>query len=135
MAVKQRIKELRDQIPQLKQVYESGDTADYRLKAENWYGGLRVTWERTVEESVLNGVVKRFSRGVETKKLKQVAGCLTKDDYAAIEAGMSKSSRWLKGHDEPSASNAPIPDPSEIEKDLNNLHAFFRDYESRKSSS
>ena len=56
--------------------------AEYRAKDEEFYSKLRETWERVVEECLLNDVVGRFQPGVATQSLKGVE--VTDADYAKI---------------------------------------------------
>ena len=43
----------------------SGDA--YRVAVRDFYSDLRETWERLVEELLLNGAVTRFQLGVKTQ--------------------------------------------------------------------
>jgi hypothetical protein len=40
---------------------------------------------------------------------------------------MSKSSRWLRGHDDPAAVNEPVPLPAEVMQDIEALDAWRRE--------
>ncbi|MEN6372902.1 MAG: AAA family ATPase [Armatimonadota bacterium] len=129
-----RIKTLTSDLTKVKALYDHGDIHEYKIRAGYWYGSLRETWERTTEEMVLNGVVMRFSRQIQTQRLKIVARDLTEDDYKTIENGMAKSSRWLKGHDQPGVDNANLPTPDEMKQDLKDLTDYIDQLKKRKRS-
>lgn len=44
----------------------------YRKATVDFYTDLRETWERLIEERLLNGVIGRFQSGVKTQSLKGV---------------------------------------------------------------
>jgi hypothetical protein len=82
------------------------------------YGRLRLTWERAVEDVLFNGSIQRFGEGVKTQSLREVE--VTDDDYKAIAAGMTKSSKFE--HDAASpVGRLPVPDPDELEADIKAL--------------
>ena len=49
---------------------------------------------------------------------------MTPDDVAHVAAGMTKSSRWLVGHDQPPVENTPVPGPEELSDDIDDLVEF-----------
>lgn len=120
-----RIGTLKQELVRLKKLHDDDPDA-YDSQAAQWYGRLRETWERAVEEVMLNGAVKRFGREVSTGRLKNIVG-LEQRHIDALDAGMTKSSRWLPGHDEPAADSADTPAPDELEADLAALAAWVKD--------
>jgi len=95
----------------------------YERVATRLYADLRRTWERAVEEVLLNEVVLRFRQGIETNRLKKI-GDITSDDLKAVEAGMTKCSKWEGGHDQALAVNEPVPEPSEVKADIETLERW-----------
>ena len=85
--------------------------------AQVLYGLLRETWERAVEEVLLNNTVRRFEFDVRTRRL-GVLTDINQTDVDIIDAGMAKSSRFLAGHDTPRAGAEPMPAPEEINADI-----------------
>src|SRR3546814_15683193 len=65
------------------------------------YGKLRETWERVIEEVLLNDVVQRFRPSIEAKRLGRVN--VDGQDYVTIDKAMSKCSALMTGHDEAGA--------------------------------
>jgi hypothetical protein len=102
-SVKKRIGHLRKRLQEFPSAVEIGPEA-HRREVKGWYEELRETWERMVEEILLNGVVVRFRAGVETQRLAAVPD-LTVARRAAVVAGMKRCSLFT--HDEaPAAERA-----------------------------
>lgn len=117
MKVKERIKVLNRRAQEAVAVHNKLGTVAYEPMARDIYGMLREAWERAVEEILLNGVVERFRKDVQTKRLKELKA-ISDDDVKAITAGMTKTSAWLRGHDHAAAHNAPVPGPDELKVDI-----------------
>jgi len=103
----------------------------YEGSASRIYGLLRETWERAIEEVLLNNAINRFRPSVETKRLKSVK--LEDSDYVTIDSAMSKCSTWMAGHDSSGAIASPMPDPAAIEEDINELGSFVKMIKNRHS--
>lgn len=125
MKVKDRLGHLRALHQDAESQHRKGNQSAYELQAASIYGLLREAWERAVEEVLLGGVVERYRNSVQTQR----AGCLsdiTSDECDALEAAMTKTSRWLPGHDQAPAENAPCPDPDELKQDIQALHEWVQ---------
>ncbi|HBN8587194.1 TPA: AAA family ATPase [Pseudomonas aeruginosa] len=121
MGTKDRIARLRQELVEVRRAQKDGDDEEHRRLTAACYGRLRLAWERCVEEVLLNGAVQRFGEGVSTQRLKSVV--VTDDDYRAVEAGMSKSSKFE--HDAATAvGRLPMPDPDELEQDIEKLSVW-----------
>jgi len=92
----------------------------YEAVARDLYGRLRETWERAVEELLLNRAVVRLRRSIETQRLKKITD-ITTADIETIEAAMTKCSTYLRGHDQAVAINQPVPAPAELQTDIKQL--------------
>lgn len=97
------------------------DTDDYRRRAKDFYTDLRETWERLVEEILLNGVVQRFCSGVKTQSLREVL--VEDDDYQVIFAAMTRVSEF-SGHDMAAGRQLPLPDLEDMRQDLNQIETY-----------
>ena len=86
---------------------------DYNREASRLYGLLRETWERALEEVLLAGVVERYRVGVQTRQINVIAD-ITPEDCKAVESAMTKSSKWLPGHDQAPAAIQDLPEPDEL---------------------
>ncbi|HVB58740.1 MAG TPA: AAA family ATPase [Candidatus Acidoferrales bacterium] len=118
MSVARRIGLLRNEPQNAGAVLRKGDRAGYEQKAEWIYDRLRQSWERAVEELLLNQVVVRFGDGVSTQRLKLLTD-ITDADVQTVESEMAYCSSFV--HDESGAVNAGIPDPVVVEADIKRL--------------
>lgn len=94
MKVKNRIGHLKNLQQAAEKVYRTGDTEKYEIDTQHIYGLLREAWERGFEEVLLGGAVERYRNSVETQRARQLAD-ISEGDCRALDAGMTKSSRWL----------------------------------------
>lgn len=118
MSVSKRIGVLRNELQNAAAILRKGDRTAYEQKAEWIYDRLRQSWERAVEELLLNQVVVRFGDGVSTQRLKLLTD-ITDADVQTVESEMAYCSSFV--HDESGAVNAGIPDPIVVEADIERL--------------
>lgn len=131
LPTKKRIGWLRDQWTKADKVFRTEGQNAYDPLATRLYAELRQTWERATEEILLNQVVVRFRPGIETNRLKKL-GDITTDDLEAVEAGMTKSSKWEGGHDQALAMNEHPPQPDELKADIDALNNWVLAVEKRR---
>ena len=93
------------------------------------YKLLREAWERGLEEIMLGGVVERYRRGIQTQQIRYLSD-ITQADCNALDAGMTKCSRWL--HDQSGAENVPVPDADELKTDIAALEGWTRTIKQRR---
>ena len=129
LSTKKRVGELKHLHAAVAKSHKAGDEAEVTRLTREAYSHLRMAWERGVEEILFQGTVTRFNEGVSTQMLKSVA--VEDSDYAAINIGMSKSSKF-SGHDPALAAYLPTPHPDELLVDINNLDAWRLAVEKRK---
>lgn len=128
---KKRIGELRNRWTQADKVFRTIGQDAYDPLATSIYADLRRTWERAIEEVLLNQVVLRFRPGIETNRLKKV-GDITQADLDAVEKGMTKSSKWEGGHDQALAMNERPPAPTDLKQDIDDLETWVSGVEKRR---
>ncbi len=133
MKVKDRIGQLKALFQDADKLHRDGDQTRYEKEASYIYGALRETWERAVEEVLLVGVVERFRNSVQTQQAKHLAD-ICDDDCRALDAGMTKSSMWLTGHDQAAAQNAPFPEPSDLLDDITALENWVKAIRKRRGN-
>jgi AAA domain-containing protein len=131
MDVKNRIGVLKVQWVQAEKLHRTEGPIIYEAVARELYGRLRETWERAVEELLLNRAVIRFRRSIETQRLKKVTD-ITDADIETIEAAMTKCSTHLRGHDQAIAINQPVPAPAELESDIQELEDWVNQMRKRR---
>lgn len=100
---------------------EHGEGAAYHVLVTTFYDRLRKTWERGVEELVLNDAIKRFRFSIQTMRLKEVA--VDDEVYEALDAGMAAASK-LTGHDQAESAGGALPSPQALSELLEQLKSF-----------
>jgi energy-coupling factor transporter ATP-binding protein EcfA2 len=118
-----RIKYLKVLCRELRKVDQEGTETEYDQLAGSFYGYLREAWERLVEEKLLNKVVERFGRGVQTTRLKKLKD-ITDDDIELIDSAMGKCSALFKGHDTAPGVYSSMPLIEEIDTDIKTIKDF-----------
>lgn len=94
---------------------------DYGRRCTKFYAALRETWERAVEEIVLNDVVRRFGPNVGTLRLGGVN--VSDDDFLVVHRAMSRASEH-SGHDQAAGRQIDSPTKAQMRADLSELTGF-----------
>jgi energy-coupling factor transporter ATP-binding protein EcfA2 len=123
---------LKNQWQAADKLFREGQHAVYEKEAKYLYGFLREAWERALEEVLLAGIVQRFRPSVQTQHVAIIAD-ITPEDCRTLEAAMTKSSKWLPGHDQAAAARAPIPEPKELKDDIDALENWVAAIRKRRS--
>jgi len=131
MPVRKKIGYLKNEWQTADKLSRDGHQAAYEKEAKYLYGLLREAWERALEEVLLAGVVERFRPGVQTQHIGTITD-ITLQDCGALEAAMTKCSKWLPGHDQAPAARAPVPDPAELNADIGALENWVGAIHSRR---
>lgn len=126
-----RITYLKGKMQEVEKLYRDGHQERYEQEAGYIYGRLRETWERGVEEVLLNGIVERFRNSVQTKRIGKIAD-ITDEDYKTVEIAMTKCSKWLPGHDQAAAAIEDHPEPAELRRDIEALDTWVKSIISRR---
>ncbi|WNJ24511.1 AAA family ATPase [Morganella morganii] len=132
MTTNSRCKALKVKLQELKKLESNDDTTipELRRAFYQFYGYLRETWERLVEEKLLNKVVTRFERGISTQRLARLTD-ICQDDIDKVNDAMSKCSTYFRGHDSAPAIADPYPTITEIEQDLEAITSFLAELEAK----
>jgi len=109
-----RIGALKAQQQIIAKLHKEGNEQEHHKQTVDAYFRLRMAWERAVEEVLLREVILRFRKGVETQRLVGVS--VDDDDYAQVNAGMSKCSNYA--HDKAMMGGVAVPDPDELLADI-----------------
>lgn len=131
-----RVEQLQGQLNALRDQYEAGEIEVYEREAKDWYGMLRETWERSIEEVLFGDTLTRYRHEIQTRNLTSNKVWLIEEgDVDIIDRGMTTSSRWLRGHDQPAAVNTPVPEPDSLRDDLAHLRDWVADMRNRRRDS
>lgn len=113
---KKRVGPLKQRVADLKKVY-SDDPPSYEREARQIYNELRETWERGIEDALLNGALMRFGREVQTQRLKKVH-LITKKQVDRLDEGMTRCSKLMRGHDQSAEIGLKVPGPDGLLADV-----------------
>ena len=122
MKVKNRITILEQTLKAAKDAETSADPVKYKSAFRDFYGYLRSTWERAVEELLFHRVIERLEPEVKTMSLTGVDV-----DAPAVEAvfkGMTRASGMISAHDHAAAKNTALPASGDMDNDLAELKKF-----------
>ncbi len=125
--VKKRVNLLRQEFLQVQKLHQTSPS-EYERKTKDIYSRLRDTWERTVEEVIFKGVIRRFCNEVRTRELRYVE--LSDEQADRVKEGMDKTS--THSHDNPAAGNIRVPVPSEVEADFVALEKLISEIEAQQ---
>lgn len=120
---RRRVGPLKQRAVDLRKVF-AVDPERYEREARLLYNDLRDTWERAVEDSLLNGALRRFGRDVKTQSLKYLHR-ITAEQMAQLERGMTKCSAVM--HDAPEDMRRPVPEPDELASDVGECEEWITD--------
>lgn len=126
--VGERIESLKKDLGQISEGIDP-HSAEYGWRVKKFYGDMRETWERLVEEMLFADVVGRFQPQVMTLRLK--AASVEDEDFQAVYFAMARASTY-SGHDQTKHLNSSIPSKKELSKDLAKLTEYYSKLKSRK---
>lgn len=124
MKLSDRIKKLRADLNQLRNAAKAKDAETYGMRSRNFYGHLRDSWERAVEEVLFKKVIERYRKSIQTKLLREVADNVQKSDFETIHEAMSHASTYA--HDASKAAPPPPPRIEQAEQDLLKLETWLK---------
>jgi hypothetical protein len=131
MTVKDRLGYLNAKWQDADKLFRKGAIDDYETAARQIYGLLRETWETSVSEILLYGVVQPYSPDIQTKRLKLLHD-ITESECKAVDDGMSECSKWIVGHAQAAADGSPVPEPSEVKKRIEDLVKWVAELRPRR---
>jgi len=130
LTTSKRLKALNAELQDLKKIDQKGTDAEFRRASREFYGRLRESWERLIEEKLLNKVVNRFERGIQTQRLRRLTD-ITDADIAKVDMAMTKCSTYFTGHDSAPAMGDPNPTIEEIVADLKQLSDYLNELQGK----
>jgi energy-coupling factor transporter ATP-binding protein EcfA2 len=122
MKLRARVGVLEDQVEHWDEQNAPADFDEAWRRVCDFYGRMRMTWERAVEERLFRGVVQRLQRAVKTLALKDVV--ITEELVDAVNGGMTRCSYFV--HDAPPGTGTSLPGRRELAEDVGKLRDFER---------
>ena len=108
-----------DVIPILKKHYQEGNVVEYEDRAKGLCSEFRVLVERCVEIHLLNNVVQRFRRSIQTQNQIAALAKISSKDCNFIDDLMTRYSVYE--HSQSLELTPEPPPPEDLENDLKNL--------------
>lgn len=124
---------LLDRLTEAKKAAEVGGADAYRLHAQSICTDFRKLLERTVEDDLLNGVVKRHRRSVTTENLIGGLPRIQPGDCSFIDGLMTKYSCYE--HSQSLETPAFLPEEPELRVDMERLRDWREEFQNRGRAS
>ena len=122
MSVKDRCGKLKNDLQEIIAIFNAGDSDKYYYRAKEWCELLRESWERAVEEILLNDAIQRYNPCVQTQRLKKAP--FTKELYSELEKGMTECSAWC--HDQARAINGEVPTIDDLKSYIDCFEKYYK---------
>ena len=118
-----------ERIPKAKKIFNENGRDEYYPHGKALCSDIRILVERSVELDLLADVIQRYRRAVNTiGKIDKLAK-ITKEDCDLINLYMTKYSKYE--HSQPDEEQVELPDPTEIEKDIDTLINWISEFNKR----
>ena len=119
--VDQKIDALEKKIARLRKNRQSMTTEAYDSEVSSFYSDMRNTCEKVVEEVVFANIVKRYDSHIPINREIMKVTVLDVADCKTLLVAHKKCCDITDAHSNIAATNAPVPEPGEIAKDLDTL--------------
>ena len=120
---------LLSRLNEAKKAGEQGGAESYRALAQGICGDFRKLLERTVEDDLMNEVVRRHRRSVQTDNRLTPLPLIRQEDCQFIDDLMTKYSCYE--HSQSSEAPVFIPEEEELRRDIESLKKWREDFKSR----
>jgi hypothetical protein len=121
---KQQMKTLRELVGKANKVRTNGSDTDYREAAMPVIGKLRGACERVIEETLLNGVVRRHDSRIKVGYLESVA-IVTAEQFKAVYVIWRDCSNVIEAHAKPRSGPVNVPEPKVLDKWVGDLETLI----------
>lgn len=112
-----------------RKVLEKEGQTEYEALAKGICSDIRIIIERLIEIDLLSDVVQRFRRAVHTQNKIQNLAKIDADDCKLLDEYMTKYSKYE--HSQPYETPVQIPDPDEIDDDLEIILTWLNNFKKR----
>lgn len=120
-----------EKIAKAKKIFNESGSEEYYPHGKALCSDIRILVERIVELDFLADVVQRYRRAVNTMGKVDKLAKIKKEDCELINDFMTRYSCYE--HSQPIESPLEIPQPEELEKDIDNLLTWLTDFNIRKN--
>lgn len=116
-------------LTKVRKVLEESGWSEYEPIAGGICRDIRILIERVIENDLLADMVQRFRRDVQTKNKIHKLANIDDDDCKLIDHYMTKYSKYE--HSQPPEPPIPVPEPDEIEKDLQKILDWLSEFKKK----
>jgi energy-coupling factor transporter ATP-binding protein EcfA2 len=128
--LKSAIKFIHDHtLPKLRKLYDDGEIENYETQAKAACSDFRTMIERCVETILLNDVVSRFRRSLQTMNKLGSLAKIQKSDCDLMDRMMTRYSCFE--HSQPIETPIVYPSPDEFKDDISSVVTWIGEFESR----
>ncbi|HNQ68816.1 MAG TPA: hypothetical protein PKN32_10585 [Bacteroidales bacterium] len=118
-----------DRIAKARKIFNEQGYEAYYPYGKALCSDIRILVERIVELDFLADVIQRYRRAVNTMGKVQHLAKIKKEDCDLVDGFMTRYSCYE--HSQPSETPVEIPEPSEIEKDVDDLLKWLSEFNTR----
>lgn len=118
-----------DRIAKAKKIFNEQGSEAYYPYGKALCSDIRILVERIVELDFLADVIQRYRRAVNTMGKIQKLAKIKKEDCDIVDDFMTRYSFYE--HSQPTETPIEIPEPAEIEKDVDKLSLWLTEFNSR----
>ncbi len=123
---------LNDDLSRAKKILNNDGRAEYERFAKSICVDFRKLLESFIEKHLLSGVVTRFRRGgIQTQQIQDLS-VISKADCELFDGLMTRYSTHM--HSQPDETPVMIPEPNELQEDLEKVRTWFKDIKQRKNT-
>jgi ABC-type dipeptide/oligopeptide/nickel transport system ATPase subunit len=130
LSVGDRVLSLQTLIRNAEEADQAGEPEVYHSTVSKFYSRLRSTWERCIEELVINKVVERYDKAVKALRLTEVV--VDTDVITEILVGWTRASAGIEAHDHAVAENKSVASLDDLRDELKALNEFVAKHKKRK---
>ena len=124
------VNRLRDELlPKLKAIHDAGEVVEYESQVKGICSDFRILVERAVEYVLLNEVLLRFRRSVQTQGRVTALAKICKKDCEFIDGLMTSYSAFE--HSQTDELPAEVPDFAVLEADIKALALWMKEFSER----
>ncbi len=134
MKARDRVVFLQHHVDSIRDLY-ANDPSQYEYEVYVFYNNVRRTWERVVEELLLNSIVLRHSDSIQTERLENLADDITRDDWLKVHGSIKRASGIIEAHDHSNATGTRLPPPAQLVADLKVIRDYITELNRRARSS
>lgn len=119
-----------ERVGKARKVMNEVGKAEYDMLAQSICSDFRKTLERLIEFDLLSDVVQRFRRDIQTKNKIYKLAFISTDDCKLLDELMTEYSKYE--HSQPRETPVSLPNPDQLQADLEKLKEWREDFDKRK---